>query len=109
MRRSPLRVLGLDTFRGIAVTMMIFVRAGGGGYWFFQPSKWNGFTLADIIEPWFVFMVGISLTLSFNSLESKRVTRCGYSDILTLCSSHVPEYCPKSLGERSFYFLWAYF
>jgi len=31
---------------------MIFVNYGGGGYWFFDHSKWNGLTVADLVFPW---------------------------------------------------------
>ena len=30
------RLLSLDTFRGMALTFMIFINYGGGGYWFFE-------------------------------------------------------------------------
>ncbi len=33
---------------------MIFVNYGGGGYWFFQHSFWNGLTVADLVFPWSV-------------------------------------------------------
>ncbi|KXJ04952.1 Heparan-alpha-glucosaminide N-acetyltransferase, partial [Exaiptasia diaphana] len=35
------RLQSLDTFRGIALTIMIFVNDGGGGYYFFHHSRWN--------------------------------------------------------------------
>jgi heparan-alpha-glucosaminide N-acetyltransferase len=56
--------------------LMIFVQGGGGGYWFFRESKWNGFTVADFIAPWFIFITGTSVALSFNSLEAQRVFKC---------------------------------
>lgn len=40
------RLVSLDTFRGFALTLMIFVNYGGGGYWFFEHAAWNGLTLA---------------------------------------------------------------
>ena len=36
------RVKSLDAFRGLAITIMIFVNYGGGGYWFFAHARWNG-------------------------------------------------------------------
>ena len=44
---------------------MIFVNYGGGGYWFFDHSSWNGLTVADLLFPWY----GI-LTLKLNKLAS---------------------------------------
>ncbi|KFO34529.1 Heparan-alpha-glucosaminide N-acetyltransferase [Fukomys damarensis] len=31
----------LDTFRGIALVLMVFVNYGGGRYWYFKHSGWN--------------------------------------------------------------------
>lgn len=44
---------------------MVFVNYGGGGYWFFNHSKWNGLTVADLVFPWFVWIMGVSLVFSF--------------------------------------------
>uniref|UniRef100_A0A914VNC1 DUF5009 domain-containing protein n=1 Tax=Plectus sambesii TaxID=2011161 RepID=A0A914VNC1_9BILA len=55
----------LDTFRGICIVIMIFVNYGGGHYWFFKHSSWNGLTLADLVFPWFMFVMGVSMALSF--------------------------------------------
>lgn len=43
---KPKRLSSLDTFRGIALCIMIFVNYGGGGYWFFEHAAWNGLTVA---------------------------------------------------------------
>ena len=32
--------------------IMTFVNFGGGGYWFFAYSSWNGLTVADLVFPW---------------------------------------------------------
>jgi len=36
----------------ISVSLMIFVNYGGGQYWFFKHSTWNGLTVADLVFPW---------------------------------------------------------
>ena len=36
------RLRSLDTFRGIAISLMLFVNDGGGGYWFMEHATWNG-------------------------------------------------------------------
>ncbi|XP_025092526.1 heparan-alpha-glucosaminide N-acetyltransferase-like isoform X2 [Pomacea canaliculata] len=61
------RLRSLDTFRGLSLTIMIFVNYGGGGYWEFNHSSWNGLTVADLVFPWFVFIMGTALILSFQS------------------------------------------
>lgn len=72
--RDKQRFASLDTFRGISVFLMIFVQSGGGGYWFLQLSVWNGLTVADLIAPWFVFIVGVSINMAGNAMESKRMS-----------------------------------
>ena len=69
------RIASLDAFRGFALILMIFVNYGGGGYWFFQPSTWNGLTLADFVFPWFVFIMGTSTAISLYSLDRRGISR----------------------------------
>jgi heparan-alpha-glucosaminide N-acetyltransferase len=45
-KKKSKRLSSLDTFRGFALMLMIFVNYGGGGYWFFEHAAWNGLTLA---------------------------------------------------------------
>ncbi|XP_033100075.1 heparan-alpha-glucosaminide N-acetyltransferase-like [Anneissia japonica] len=70
------RLKSLDTFRGISIVIMIFVNYKGGEYWYFQHSRWNGYwniglTVADLVFPWFVFIMGTSIALSQNALKQK--------------------------------------
>uniref|UniRef100_A0A3P9KEB8 Heparan-alpha-glucosaminide N-acetyltransferase n=1 Tax=Oryzias latipes TaxID=8090 RepID=A0A3P9KEB8_ORYLA len=69
------RLRSLDTFRGIALVIMVFVNYGGGRYWFFRHESWNGLTVADLVFPWFVFIMGTSIALSINSLLRAGLTR----------------------------------
>ena len=48
------RLMSLDTFRGTALTIMMFVNYGGGGYSFFKHATWDGLTVADLVFPWFM-------------------------------------------------------
>ncbi|KAH3758375.1 transmembrane protein [Pelomyxa schiedti] len=59
------RIGSVDTFRGISLVIMIFVNSSGGGYWYFNHATWNGLTVADLVFPWFVFLMGTSMALSF--------------------------------------------
>ncbi|XP_069493765.1 heparan-alpha-glucosaminide N-acetyltransferase [Ambystoma mexicanum] len=65
------RLRSLDTFRGLSLIIMVFVNYGGGKYWFFKHESWNGLTLADLVFPWFVFIMGTSISLSLNTLLLK--------------------------------------
>ncbi|RVE76175.1 hypothetical protein OJAV_G00007530 [Oryzias javanicus] len=69
------RLRSLDTFRGISLVIMVFVNYGGGRYWFFRHESWNGLTVADLVFPWFVFIMGTSIALSVNSLLRAGLTR----------------------------------
>nr|XP_020501780.1 heparan-alpha-glucosaminide N-acetyltransferase-like isoform X2 [Labrus bergylta] len=74
-KTKPTRLCSLDTFRGFALTVMVFVNYGGGGYWFFQHAPWNGLTVADLVMPWFVFIIGTSVVLAFRSMQRRGVSR----------------------------------
>lgn len=69
------RLRSLDTLRGLSLVLMVFVNYGGGKYWFFHHSPWNGITLADVVFPWFVWIMGVSLAMTIRSLLRKSVTR----------------------------------
>lgn len=71
----PQRLRSLDTFRGLSLIIMVFVNYGGGGYWFFKHQSWNGLTIADLVFPWFVFIMGTSIHLSLNSMLRKGNSR----------------------------------
>ena len=64
--RTP-RVKSLDVFRGISIAVMIFVNYGGGGYWFFKHARWNGLTVADLVFPWFMWIMGTSMVFALQS------------------------------------------
>ena len=63
---SP-RLVSLDAFRGATIASMILVNNPGSWsaiYWPLEHAPWHGWTPTDLIFPFFLFVVGISLTLS---------------------------------------------
>ncbi|KAL1139524.1 hypothetical protein AAG570_006507 [Ranatra chinensis] len=46
---------------------MLFVNYGGGRYWIFEHTTWNGLNIADIVFPWFAWIMGVCITLSVRS------------------------------------------
>ena len=64
--REKQRLLSLDVFRGVTIAFMILVNNAGNDHPFSQlsHSAWNGWTLTDLVFPFFVFIVGTSLVLS---------------------------------------------
>jgi predicted acyltransferase len=68
------RLVSLDLFRGITIAAMILVNYPGSWkamYWPLEHSAWAGTTPTDFIFPFFIFIVGISVTLSFTKLIEK--------------------------------------
>jgi predicted acyltransferase len=70
MNKSGLsgRMLSLDVFRGITIAGMILVNNPGTWssiYWPLEHAEWDGWTPTDLIFPFFLFIVGISITLAF--------------------------------------------
>ncbi|MBW4891747.1 DUF1624 domain-containing protein [Mucilaginibacter sp. HMF5004] len=70
--QSNKRLLSLDVFRGITVAAMILVNNPGDWGHIYAPiehSEWNGCTPADLIFPFFLFIVGVSIVYA---MESKK-------------------------------------
>ena len=66
---APARLKSLDVLRGVTVAAMILVNTSGDGAHTFPilaHSRWNGCTLADVVFPCFLFMVGISSVFSLS-------------------------------------------
>jgi len=61
------RLASLDAFRGLTVAGMVLVNNPGSWaniYWPLDHAEWSGWTPTDMIFPFFVFIVGVSITLS---------------------------------------------
>jgi predicted acyltransferase len=61
------RLLSLDVFRGIAIAAMLLVNNPGTtkfGYGILQHAEWDGCRPPDLIFPFFLFIVGISIAYS---------------------------------------------
>jgi predicted acyltransferase len=64
------RLMSLDIFRGITIAGMILVNNAGDGdaaYWPLKHARWNGWTPTDLVFPFFLFIVGVSMVYSFAS------------------------------------------
>ncbi|WP_167880243.1 acyltransferase family protein [Leptospira fletcheri] len=62
------RLLSLDALRGFTVAGMILVNNPGSWSAMYSPlrhTKWNGCTPTDLVFPFFLFSVGVSVSLSF--------------------------------------------
>jgi predicted acyltransferase len=72
------RLVSLDVFRGLTIAGMILVNDPGSWssiYWPLDHAEWNGWTPTDLIFPFFLFIVGVSMTLSFAKRIERGATR----------------------------------
>src|SRR5438874_13122574 len=61
------RMASLDVFRGLTIAGMILVNNPGTWDAIYSPlehSKWDGWTPTDLVFPFFLFIVGVSITLA---------------------------------------------
>lgn len=62
------RHLSIDIYRGVVVALMLLVNAPGTLAYVYAPmehARWFGCTLADLVFPSFLFLVGLSMWFSF--------------------------------------------
>ncbi|HXK09797.1 MAG TPA: heparan-alpha-glucosaminide N-acetyltransferase domain-containing protein [Vicinamibacteria bacterium] len=72
------RLLSLDVFRGATIAGMILVNNPGDesvAYWPLLHAEWNGWTPTDLIFPFFLFIVGVSMAYSFRSRLERGASR----------------------------------
>ncbi|MCE5215134.1 MAG: heparan-alpha-glucosaminide N-acetyltransferase domain-containing protein [Methanobacterium sp.] len=64
------RVISLDVFRGLTVAAMIFVNTlpiSPYTPYLLKHSEWIGLTFVDLVFPFFLFIVGVSMAYSFKN------------------------------------------
>jgi len=62
------RLISLDAFRGLTIAGMILVNDPGSWSYIYDPlehATWNGITPTDLVFPFFVFIVGVSIALVY--------------------------------------------
>ena len=76
------RLLSLDIVRGLTVAGMIMVNNGHGkAFEMLRHAKWNGLSLSDFVFPFFLFIMGVSIFLSY-SRRGFTLTRSNFLKIL---------------------------
>ncbi len=66
------RLLALDVFRGMTIAFMILVNTPGSWSHVYAPllhAKWDGATPTDLVFPFFLFIVGVSMYFSFSKFN----------------------------------------
>ena len=72
------RLISLDVFRGLTIAGMILVNDPGSWQTVYAPllhAEWHGCTPTDLVFPFFVFIVGISITFSLKGQLQKGKTK----------------------------------
>lgn len=62
------RLVSLDVLRGVTIAAMVLVNNPGSWEHVFPPLRhavWHGWTFTDMVFPFFLWIVGVSLTFSF--------------------------------------------
>lgn len=76
------RLLSLDFMRGFTVASMILVNDPGDWghiYWPLEHSEWNGCTPTDLVFPFFLFMVGVSIVYA---MQGKKADPANHNKLL---------------------------
>ncbi|XP_075491021.1 uncharacterized protein LOC142529378 [Primulina tabacum] len=68
---SKQRLVSLDVFRGLTVALMILVDDAGKAFPSINHAPWFGVTLADFVMPFFLFVVGVSVSLVFKKVTNR--------------------------------------
>jgi len=66
------RLLALDVMRGITIAGMILVNNPGSWSYVYTPlghAAWDGLTPTDLVFPFFMFIMGISMYLSYRKFD----------------------------------------
>lgn len=74
MEKQSDRLLSLDIFRGLTIAGMILVNNPGDWgniYPALGHAKWNGCTPTDLVFPFFLFIVGVSIKLSLSKRKER--------------------------------------
>ncbi len=67
MAKGTGRLVSLDIFRGMTIAFMIIVNTPGSWKYVYPPlrhASWHGCTPTDLVFPFFLFIVGVSLWFS---------------------------------------------
>lgn len=72
------RLVSLDAFRGFTIAGMILVNNPGSWSYVYpqlRHAEWNGWTFTDWIFPFFLWIVGVAMTLSFSRRMAQGSTK----------------------------------
>jgi predicted acyltransferase len=68
------RLTSLDAFRGATIAAMILVNNPGSWSYVYAPlrhAEWHGWTPTDLIFPFFLFIIGVAIPISFGRRRAR--------------------------------------
>lgn len=74
------RLISLDAFRGYTIAAMLLVNFPGSWdhvYFQLQHTEWNGLSFTDLIAPFFLFIVGVSISFSYSKIKNETGSKTG--------------------------------
>ncbi len=74
------RLASLDAFRGLTIAGMILVNNPGSWEHVYPPlrhAEWHGWTPTDLVFPFFIFIVGVSVSLAMSRRAEEGAGRTG--------------------------------
>jgi predicted acyltransferase len=80
------RFLSVDIFRGITIAAMIMVNNPGTWGAIYPPlehSAWHGITPTDLIFPFFLFIVGMSISFAYSNKKKSKIGKDIYKKIIS--------------------------
>ena len=69
------RLVAIDVFRGISICLMLLTTNLGPTWPAFGASPWNGLRVADCVQPFFLFIVGVSIVISMAKYQKRSKCR----------------------------------
>ncbi len=78
MAQQHERLISLDAFRGATIAGMMLVNNPGTWssiYPQLEHAEWNGWTFTDMIFPFFLWIVGVAMTMSFAHRQERGDTK----------------------------------
>lgn len=82
MMALPKRIDAVDMLRGLAVAMMVLVNNPGSWSYVYAPlqhASWHGYTPTDLVFPFFLFIVGVSVVCAF--ADGTQLSRARFNSI----------------------------
>lgn len=80
------RIISVDIFRGLTIAAMILVNNPGTWSHVYAPflhADWHGLTPTDLIFPFFLFIVGMSITFAYSKKKEVGIQSDVYKKIIS--------------------------